>query len=50
MTDATVNTGDSFDVLATFGVGGELKLFGENQLSREPFIFADLVDELYEFR
>ena len=50
--DAVVHAGP-LDILPTFGVDGELKLFGENQLSREPFIFADLVDELssagYEF-
>ena len=43
--DAIVNAG-SLSLLPTFGVDGELKLFGENQLSREPFVFADLVDEL----
>ena len=36
----------NFDLLASFGIDGELKLYGENQLSREPFVFADLVEEL----
>lgn len=35
-------------VLPTFSLDGELKLYGENQLSREPFIFSDLVDSLQE--
>jgi len=34
------------DLLPTFGLDGELKLYGESQLSNEPFIFCDLIDEL----
>jgi len=34
------------DILPTFGLDGELKLFGENQLASEPFIFCDLVEEI----
>ncbi len=34
------------DILATFGLDGELKMFGENQLASEPFIFCDLIEEL----
>ena len=52
LTDAIVKVGE-LALLPTFGVDGELKLYGENQLSREPFVFADLVEELagadYEF-
>lgn len=48
MSEAVVNVG-KLDVLPTFGVDGELKLYGENQLSREPFIFADLVEGLSNY-
>lgn len=33
-------------LLPTFSLEGELKLYGENQLSREPFVFIDLVETL----
>jgi chromosome partitioning protein len=36
----------NLDILPTFGLDGELKLFGENQLASEPFILCDLVEEL----
>lgn len=45
--DAIVPTGTpGLDILPTFGLEGELKLFGENQLANEPFIFCDLAEEL----
>lgn len=34
------------DILATFGLDGGLKAYGENELANEPFIFQDLRDEL----
>lgn len=34
------------DICPTFGLDGELKLFGENQLASEPFIFCDLMEEI----
>ncbi len=34
------------DILPTFGLDGELKVFGENQLANEPFILCDLIEEL----
>jgi len=43
----------TLDLLPTFGLDGDLKLYGENQLSNEPYIFEDLAGELqklgYEF-
>jgi chromosome partitioning protein len=36
----------NLDILPTFGLDGELKLYGENQLASEPFIFCDLIEEL----
>jgi chromosome partitioning protein len=36
----------NLEILPTFGLDGELKLYGENQLSREPFIFDDVLSEL----
>ena len=45
--DAIVPTmAQRLDILPTFGLDGDLKLYGENQLASEPFIFADLMDEL----
>ncbi len=41
-----VSIRDRLDLLPTFGVGGDLKLYGENQLSREPFVFVDLLEAL----
>lgn len=37
---------DNLYILQTFGLDGELKTFGENQLANEPFIFEDLSQEL----
>jgi len=41
------------DILPTFGLEGTLKVYGENQLANEPYIFEDLTEELsrlgYEF-
>lgn len=37
---------EGLDLLPTFGLDGELKVYGENQLSNEPFIFCDLAEEL----
>lgn len=34
------------DIIPTFGIGGDLKTYGENQLANEPFIFVDLIDGL----
>ena len=34
------------DLLISFGLGGQLKTYGENQLANEPFVFVDLVEEL----
>jgi len=34
------------DILPTFGLGGELKVYGENQAANEPFIFCDLSEQL----
>jgi chromosome partitioning protein len=36
----------NLDILPTFGIDGELKLYGENQLANEPFIFCDLIESL----
>ncbi len=45
--DAIVRTATpGLDILPTFGLDGELKLYGENQLSNEPFIFCDLAESL----
>ena len=33
-------------LLPTSSLSGQLKLYGENQLSNEPFVFCDLLDEL----
>ncbi len=35
-----------FDLLISFGLAGQLKTYGENQLANEPFVFADLIEEL----
>jgi len=44
---------NQLDILPTFGIDGQLKLYGENQLANEPFVFCDLVERLaalgYEF-
>ena len=37
---------EGLDLLPTFGLDGELKVYGENQLANEPFIFCDLAEEL----
>ena len=34
------------DILPTFGLDGSLKVYGENQLANEPFIFEELTEEL----
>lgn len=34
------------DIIPTFGIGGDLKTYGENQLANEPFIFVDLLENL----
>jgi chromosome partitioning protein len=34
------------DLLPTFGLDGELKMYAENGLSQEPFIICDLIEEL----
>ncbi|MCF7949837.1 MAG: ParA family protein [Spirochaetia bacterium] len=33
-------------IIPTYGIDGELKAYGENQLANEPFIFEDLCNEL----
>jgi cellulose biosynthesis protein BcsQ len=43
---AIVQIRERLFVLPTFSLDGELKLFGENQLSREPFVFVDLCEAL----
>jgi len=45
LNEAIVSAGKLY-LLATFGIDGELKMFGEKQLSREPFIFMDLAESL----
>lgn len=45
---AIVQVRDNLDMLPTFSLDGELKLYGENQLSREPFVFIDLCESLEE--
>ncbi len=42
---AIVKAGE-LDLIPTFGLDGELKLYGESKLADEPFIFCDLVEEL----
>ena len=37
---------NNLDIIPTFGIGGELKTYGENQLANEPFIFVDLLESL----
>lgn len=44
--DAIVKAPGGFDMLATFGLDGTLKAYGETGLTAEPFIFQDLVSEL----
>lgn len=39
-------TAPGLDILATFGLDGGLKLYGETTLSNEPFILCELMDEL----
>jgi len=39
-------TAPGLDILATFGLDGGLKLYGETTLSNEPFIFCELMDAL----
>lgn len=46
LTDALVKITDSFYLFPTFGIGGSLKLYSENKLNDEPFIFEDLCNEL----
>jgi len=47
LAEAVTATGvPGLDIVPTFGIGGELKTYGENQLANEPFIFCDLVEEL----
>lgn len=36
----------SLDLLPTFGLDGDLKLYGENQLANEPYVFEDLTEAL----
>lgn len=38
----------NLNILPTFGLGGDLKTYGENQLANEPFIFCDLIEALEE--
>lgn len=44
--DAITKTKEGISIVPTFGLDGELKLYGENQLSNEPFIFCDLIETL----
>jgi len=44
--DALLQLRDNLYLIPTFGLDGELKLYGENQLSNEPFVFDDLNEEL----
>lgn len=37
---------DNLFIVPTYGIDGELKAYGENQLANEPFIFEDLCIEL----
>ena len=43
---AVISIRKNLDILPTFSLDGELKLYGETQLSREPFVFIDLCDAL----
>lgn len=43
---AIVNTSYNFDILSTFGVGGELYNYLENKLSNQPFCFLDVNEKL----
>lgn len=36
----------NLDIMPTFGLDGELKMYGENQLANEPFILCDLMESL----
>lgn len=44
--DAIVAARENLDILATFGLGGELNNYGMTQAGDEPFIFDDLMIEL----
>lgn len=46
ITQSIINIRNNLDIIATYGIGGELKTYGENQLANEPFIFCDLVEAL----
>lgn len=48
--DAIVNIIPNLDILPTFGLEGELKIYGETKLHQEPFNFCDLFDELKQLR
>ena len=45
---AAVSIRKNLDIIPTFSLDGELKLYGENQLSQEPFVFVDLCEALGE--
>ncbi len=46
--DAIVNIPniDNLDMICTFGIGGNLKLYAETKIADEPYILQDLVQEL----
>ena len=46
--DAIVPLIPNLDILPTFGLEGDLKIYGETKLHQEPFNFCDLFDELIQ--
>lgn len=42
----SIVSSEGIDILPSFGLDGTLKVYGENKLSDEPFIFCDLAEEL----
>ena len=44
--NALIEISENFYIIPTFGIGGELKQYGETRLHDEPFIFQELVSLL----
>jgi chromosome partitioning protein len=44
--EAVYQLRENLFIIPTYGIDGELKAYGENQLANEPFIFEDLCGEL----
>lgn len=44
--NAIITIAENFHILPTFGIDGDLKLYGETKLNDEPFVFCDLFEEI----